>query len=138
MARNYPDAESVLVSWLLSHTTSVNCVVDVPLNLGEPGTDPVVQLRRIGGPKRLPNIDLPTVDFDCFHFTRVQASDLAEEISTLMMHTLPGSYLNIDGVRASISHVREIAGVAQRMYDNPNVFRFGFTTQALIKSSLIP
>jgi hypothetical protein len=139
MAAQYALVESALVTWFATAVPGVRCVTELPGNPVELATQvPLIQLTRFGGVKAGPNIDRPMVDVDCFHSTREEAEVLVEQISRLVWQTLAGTHLDVGNVRATFGQIREIAGVGWRSYENPNVSRYGFTVQLLVKSSGTP
>lgn len=140
MAEEYVNAEEALIAWSKIYAPEgILFCTELPGDPNELATRvPVVQVTRFGGPKVGPNLERVAMDFDCYHSSRELAGNLAKDISRLYYNSLKGSYQDYEGVRATWSNVKEIAGVGWRNYQNPNVKRYGFTLQLLVKSAKTP
>lgn len=117
--------DQLLVAWIPTvlpfdqYGRRVRVVTDTPTNLAD--ECPIVQVDRVGGP-RFGKLAKPSVDFNCFAVTRIDAAYLAEQIDELMNTQLPTMVLDhVIGFQGSYS------GPTWRNYENTFVQRYGMT-----------
>lgn len=120
----YGDVEQLLTGWLAGHLSGVRVCTELPATLPAQ----VVQVVRFGGTRPTIPFDLANVDVDCYTADRWSSHNLAEQVASLLMYTLPGTPLS--GV--TFLSAEPISAPSWAPYDNTNVRR---TTAAyLIRS----
>lgn len=93
----FPNAQSVLISYLRPALAALTDPVLSGLVVGAtvPSTrstssPPLLVVRRSGGPAEWPVLDIPRVDFMCWHSTEFKANEVANIVRSLVMYDLRG------------------------------------------------
>jgi hypothetical protein len=122
-------AESVLVTWLKHAFPTARVVTETPHNLAD--VLPCIQVSRFGGADEyVSSFDNPSMDFDCYSASRIEARQLAYDVRSSLRDDLPGEV--VDG--ASIVRVRTISGPTWTPYNNTNLRRFTYSAQIRLRS----
>lgn len=124
------DAEATLVEWLTNTAfPGTRVVTEVPADIE--AAMPFIRVARIGGnDDHVPVFDNPTVDFDCYAASRIEARDMCHEVRDEVRYTLPGATVG----DVFISRVRTMTGPRQTPpFDNPTVRRFTYSAQLRVR-----
>ena len=120
----YADVEAALTAWLQSQLgASARVVTETPAQF----TQPVVQVTRIGGPRRQ-TFDHAIVDVEVFTSTRIASRQLSDQVALLLEQVLPGTRV----AGGSVGFVICTAGPSWLPWENTTVRRFGATYQVNI------
>lgn len=97
----FGNAQALLIDWLRPILTAhpdpvlsgIVLGVTVPASRSASGP-PLLVVRRSGGPAQWPVLDLPRLDFMCWHTTEFKATAVANIVRALVMYDLRGQVVD--------------------------------------------